>query len=57
MSICKTASEVIDKYPQAEKISPAFERVTMFSWNDMLLLKDEIKRLKEYEWMYEDLCK
>lgn len=46
--------QVLAKYAEAEKITPAFERVTMFSWNDMLALKNEIETLraeKERHWL------
>ena len=38
--------EVLEKYKDAEEISPAFERVYLFSWNDMLALKAEIEDLR-----------
>lgn len=41
----KTAAEVLKKYERAEKIDPPWERVTLFSWNDMLILKAEIEKL------------
>lgn len=46
ISIAGTVDDVLKKYMEAEKISPAFERVTVFSWNDMLLLKAEIEKLR-----------
>ena len=45
--IAKTVEDVLGKYEEAEKISPAYERVMIFSWADMLLLKAEIERLRE----------
>ena len=38
--------DVLEKYKDAEKIMPIFERVELFSWNDMLSLKDEIEILQ-----------
>jgi iron uptake system EfeUOB component EfeO/EfeM len=39
--------EIFEKYKEAENINPAFERVELFSWNDMLALKSEIESLQE----------
>lgn len=39
---CKTADDVLAKYTEAEKITPAYERVTIFSWRDLCLLREEI---------------
>ena len=41
-----TIEKVLEKYMEAEKIRPAFERVALFSWNDMLLLKSEIEKAR-----------
>jgi hypothetical protein len=41
-----TIKEIFEKYKLAENINPAFERVTFFSWNDMLALKSEIESLQ-----------
>jgi hypothetical protein len=41
-----TLQEIFEKYKDAENINPAFERVTLFSWNDMLTLKKEIESLQ-----------
>lgn len=38
--------EIFEKYKDAEEIRPAFERLTLFSWNDMLALKNEIESLR-----------
>jgi len=43
---CKTADDVLAKYERAAKIEPLWEAVTLFSWNDMLLLKAEIEMLR-----------
>jgi hypothetical protein len=47
--------QILEKYIEAEKIHPAFERVTFFSWNDMLCLKNEIGNLqsdkKRLDWL------
>lgn len=45
--IAKTVDEVLAKYEEAAQISPVYERVMVFSWNDMLKLKTEIDRLRE----------
>lgn len=42
-----TTDDVLAKYEEAEKITPAYERVTIFSWRDMELLRDEIVMLRE----------
>jgi hypothetical protein len=42
-------NKTLDKYPEAEKMFPsgqAFERVTIFTWRDMLNLRDEIQALQ-----------
>lgn len=44
-----TIERVLEKYSEAEKINPAFERVISFSWDDMLLLKREIENLRNKE--------
>jgi hypothetical protein len=44
--ITKTVDEVLEKYIDAEKIDPPWDRVTVFSWDDMLALEREIKRLR-----------
>lgn len=41
-----TVDGVLAKYEDAEQISPAYERVTIFSWRDMELLRDEIQQLR-----------
>lgn len=46
ISIAVTVDQVLNKFAEAEKISPSYERVHVFSWNDMLLLKSEIERLR-----------
>ena len=38
--------EIFEKYEEAENIKPAWERVELFSWNDMLALKAEIESLQ-----------
>jgi hypothetical protein len=38
--------EVLEKYKDAENIMPAWVRVELFSWNDMLALKAEIESLQ-----------
>jgi len=43
---CETVECVLSKYERAEAITPAYERVTIFSWNDMKLLKAEIEKLR-----------
>jgi len=43
---CKTADDVLAKYERAAKTEPLWEAVTLFSWNDMLLLKAEIEMLR-----------
>ena len=45
-AVAKTADEVLEKYAEAETINPAWERVTIFSWSDMVILRDEILRLR-----------
>ena len=45
--IAKTVEDVLGKYEEAEKITPPCERVMIFSWADMILLRDEIDRLRE----------
>ena len=47
--IAETVEDVLGKYEEAEKITPPCERVMIFSWADMLLLKAEIERLKHCE--------
>jgi hypothetical protein len=39
---------IFEKYKEAENINPAFEfeRVTLFSWNDMLALRAKIESLE-----------
>ena len=44
---CETADEVMEKYSEAKEINPAWERVTLFSWKDLVLLKTEIETLRE----------
>jgi hypothetical protein len=55
---CATVECVLAKYERAEAISPAFERVTVFSWNDMLILKKEAEKLKNLvhkcNWTFND---
>ncbi len=41
---CETVECVLAKYERAETIQPVFERVTIFSWNDMKLLKEAAER-------------
>jgi len=38
--------EILEKYKEAEGMSPAWERTMLFYWNDMLALKAEIKSLQ-----------
>lgn len=38
--------DVLEKFEQAEEIKPAWDRVAMFSWNDLKTLKEEIERLR-----------
>jgi len=38
--------DIFDKYKDAENIMPMWERVELFSWNDMLALKAEIEDLR-----------
>ena len=38
----KTVEDVIAQFAEAEEINPVWERVTVFSWNDLLLLKNSI---------------
>jgi hypothetical protein len=38
--------EIFEKYKDAEGIHPAWQRLELFSWNDMLALKAEIESLQ-----------
>ena len=42
----KTVKDVIAQFAEAEEINPLWERVTVFSWSDMLLLKNSIAKLE-----------
>jgi hypothetical protein len=46
INVARTADEVLTKFIEAEKIMPVWERVAIFSWSDMQLLKDEIITLR-----------
>jgi len=42
----KTASEVLEKYSLIGMGIPAHERITLFSWRDLELLRNEILNLR-----------
>ena len=44
--IKEAAKEAIEKYVAAEHVNPAWERVKVFSWRDMLALKEHIAELE-----------